>query len=97
MRFDFSTDNLDNDHLNLVVDRAIRQQLNQHPDKISLKMDLIATNNHVIKLDFRGLFEADDFNFTHDICGIQACLNRETGEMERCFLPRFGRVEEVPC
>jgi hypothetical protein len=33
---------------------------------------------------------ADNFNFSHDFCGIQNCMNRRTGKVEGLFLPRFS-------
>ena len=36
------------------------------------------------------LRDTDDFNFTHDLDGILSHLNRKTGLLEHCFLPRFA-------
>lgn len=36
---------------------------------------------------------ADNFNFGHDVAGILGHLNRQTGELEDCFLPRFAAPE----
>jgi len=33
---------------------------------------------------------ADDFDFCHDWCGIQANMNRQTGRIENLFAPRFA-------
>ncbi len=61
-----------------------------HIDLLSLEMDLSATHlNSPLRL--KDLEIADDFNFMHDICGIMRNINRETGELENCFLPRFSR------
>jgi hypothetical protein len=35
------------------------------------------------------LLEADDFNFSHDVFGILRHLDRESGELQNCFVPRF--------
>ena len=57
-------------------------------DRLSLIMDIEAA--HIINpLKLRELYDADNFNFAHDICGIQRHINRNTGEMGDCFLPRF--------
>ena len=42
------------------------------------------------------LLAADDFNFAHDVFGINQHLNRETGELNDCFLPRFAKPEATP-
>ncbi|WP_144473036.1 DUF6874 family protein [Bacillus pumilus] len=59
-------------------------------DKLSLKMDLFYTNEE-IPLDFERLLNADNFNFSHDIVGIQNNLNRKTLKMDNLFLPRFAK------
>lgn len=42
-------------------------------------------------LDLQRLLEADDFNFAHDIIGIQTNINRGTKKFENFFVPRFAR------
>lgn len=41
--------------------------------------------------------QASEFDLIHDVTGINAHLNHDTGKLERCFLPRFadGKREEV--
>jgi hypothetical protein len=58
-------------------------------DRLSLIMDLECTNKQ-FNLRLNEFLNADDFNFTHDICGIQNNLNRETMKMENYFTPRFS-------
>lgn len=36
------------------------------------------------------LLMADDFNFIHDIAGIQQNINRKTKKMENLFVPRYA-------
>lgn len=58
-------------------------------DKMSLIMDIQAAHEQFnLKLD--KLLEADDYNFSHDIVGIQQNINRKTKEIENCFLPRYA-------
>lgn len=59
-------------------------------DKISLEMDLVACNNNACKLDFEAMLNGQEFDFMHDIVGLRRHLNRLTGELEDCFLPRFA-------
>lgn len=40
------------------------------------------------------LLAADDFNFMHDVIGIMKHLNRMTGKLEDCFLPRFAKSDD---
>jgi len=57
-------------------------------DYVSLQMDLHAVHMCGCKLDFLKLLEFDEFNFAHDIYGIMNHINRESGELKKCFLPR---------
>lgn len=43
-------------------------------------------------LDLEGWLAADDANFVHDFFGIRQHINRKTGLLEDCFLPRFTIV-----
>ena len=63
-----------------IVERADKLNL-LCDDRISLMMDLRLNE----------LLEADDFNFSHDICGIQNNIDRTTKTFMNCFVPRFAR------
>jgi hypothetical protein len=69
---------------------------------LSLLMDLEAAQIEY-DLDCERLLKANDFNFAHDICGIQKHIDREQTSFaclppkivfEKCFLPRFTRPAE---
>lgn len=51
-------------------------------------MDMEATHSNGCPLDFDKLLNVPDFDFMHDIAGITNCLDRETGKLKDCFLPR---------
>ncbi|MBD8046776.1 MULTISPECIES: DUF6874 family protein [Clostridium] len=72
-----------------IVERAENKGLLMF-DRLSLMMDLEFT---VKEFDLRleDLLNADDFNFSHDICGIQNNINRAEKKMENFFIPRFAR------
>lgn len=53
-------------------------------------MDLTACHLNGCELNLDGLIAADDFNFSHDLFGIRRHINRSTGKLEGCFLPRFA-------
>jgi len=59
-------------------------------DRMTLHMDLCATHANGNPMDFQRLLDADDFNFAHDIVGIQNHISRETGKLMNCFSPRFS-------
>lgn len=71
-----------------IVDRALA--LNLPRKRMDLFMDVCATHGNC-PLRLNDLLEADKFNFLHDIYGIMSHLNRETGELEDCFLPRYAK------
>ena len=43
------------------------------------------------ELDLQKLLDAPDGDFGHDVFGIRRHINRQTGELENCFLPRCAR------
>jgi hypothetical protein len=51
-------------------------------------MDVLVVHA-TVGLDLQRLLDADDFNFRHDILGIYTELDRSTGKLGDCFLPRF--------
>ncbi len=59
-------------------------------DTMSLQMDLVATHISGCKLKLKELLESSVGDFLHDICGIMHHLNRTTGKLQDCFLPRFS-------
>ena len=58
-------------------------------DRFSLIMDLECANRE-FNLRLEEFLDADNFNFAHDISGIQNNINRQTKQFENCFLPRFS-------
>jgi len=55
----------------------------------------IETTNKTIPLDLSRLLAAPEADFNHDIIGIIQNLNRETGEIENCFSPRYTKQMEL--
>jgi len=65
----------------------------QSVDGLSLTMDLEIVHNNVgLRLD--DLLAADDENFCHDIFGIMAHIDRSTGALKDCFVPRFAKPQD---
>jgi hypothetical protein len=59
-------------------------------DPLSLSMDIAAVHANGCPLKLADLLASNDFDFAHDIFGIQKHLCRETGTLQHCFLPRFA-------
>jgi len=78
--------------IGVIVDRA--QESGIERDRLDLLMDLQVVHN-TCPLDLAGLVNAKNTDFLHDVYGIINNLNRETGQLENCFLPRFSRRQLI--
>lgn len=60
-------------------------------EMLSLRMSLAAANgkNGNPKLDLDAIMNADDFNFSHDVFGIERHMDTETGKIANFFRPRM--------
>ncbi len=58
-------------------------------DRLNAEMDLLACHANGSPLRLADLLAADDFNFTHDMSGIYRHMDRDTGKLTDCFVPRF--------
>ena len=66
---------------------------NTDVDELDIQMDLEACHCNGCPLRLADMEQADNFNLMHDVPGINAHLNHDTGKLERCFLPRFTDME----
>jgi hypothetical protein len=73
-----------------IVKRAVKIGIGQGVP-MDMHMAITACHLNGTPLKLKELLEADDFNLMHDVCGIQRNINRTTGELENCFLPRFAK------
>lgn len=60
-------------------------------DRMTSLMDITACHANGTQLRLKDLLNASKGDFVHDISGISAYLNRETGQLKNCFLPRYAR------
>jgi hypothetical protein len=76
-----------------IADRAPADLVRRAGGRMSFVMDLLAADgvNGNGPIDFDALAKADDFNFIHDVAGIVRHLDRSTGKLVDCFVPRFAR------
>jgi hypothetical protein len=68
----------------------ICKEMGQDVEQFSIMMDLTATHLNGCPLRLQELSETEDFHLIHDVMGINQNLNRDTGELENCFSPRFA-------
>lgn len=75
-----------------IADRAIENgTISSHRSaKRILMMDLEAVHCNGCKLALDKLVLANNSDFTHDIVGIQANVNRITAKLDNSFGPRFA-------
>jgi hypothetical protein len=73
--------------LSLVCDRVEKLRPGTF-DRQDLIMDLNACHSNGCPLNFARMLDAPEFDFFHDIYGINRHLDRETGALKDCFSPR---------
>lgn len=64
-------------------------------DRLRAFMDITAVHLNGCPLRLKELLEARDLDFAHDLGGIARHLDRRTGKLTNCFLPRFYDPEAV--
>lgn len=60
-------------------------------ETIDVDMNVTATHANGCPLNLEKLFGFPDFDFMHDITGINRHLDRNTGKLRGCFLPRSSK------
>ncbi len=73
-----------------IAERAVKEVFPHHPhqDFTAVHMDLCATIAQGCPLDLEKLLAFDAFNFMHDVGGIYRHIDRSSGFLQNCFLPR---------
>lgn len=86
------------DHEMLLIERIVERAVKSakaagwSPDRTTLTMDLCACHANGCPLKLQEILDADDFTFAHDVFGIHRLIDRSTGKLTRCFLPRLAVV-----
>lgn len=57
---------------------------------VDAMMDITAVHANGCPLRLSELLAAEPFDFSHDVFGVRRHLNRETGQLENFFTPRFA-------
>lgn len=60
-------------------------------DRHELVMDLDAAYTSAGPFNLTRLLESPDADFLHDIYGVRRHIDRKTGKLTGCFMPRCGR------
>lgn len=64
-------------------------------DRTELTMDLTAAHCNGCRLRLGDLLAAPDVDFGHDVFGIRKHIDRKTGELRECFVPRYAQREKA--
>lgn len=94
MNFSWDVSEEDGRLIAAILQRAVRMGMLKRNNAINTEMDLIATHNNNGGLKLAALLAADDFNFRHDLQGIDRHMDRTTGKLGGHFVPRFSRGDE---
>lgn len=73
-----------------IADREVKEGICYSTDRMSILMDIEAAHA-TYPLKLKELLNAPVVDFAHDIYGIAANLNRNTGELENYFIPRYAK------
>jgi hypothetical protein len=79
--------------IDAIVERAVAQwaRYGVTLNRTSLLMDIEATHSNGCPLDLQKFLKSDDFTFVHDFGGIACHIDRATGKLGNCFLPRCAK------
>lgn len=75
------------------AEQMCRERGAEAPDRLIALMDMTVANNSC-PLRLLDLLQAEPADFAHDVFGIYRHIDRSTGELRDCFLPRFARRQE---
>jgi hypothetical protein len=93
MSISFAVTPVEADLIVKIADRALRMAKEVGTDlgtPLDLEMDLTATHCNGRELRLSDLLAAPEFDFVHDVWGIVNHLDRTTGALTRCFVPRYS-------
>ena len=82
--------------ISAIAKRAVEMAAKQGKEypMMDAVMDINACHSNGCPLKLAELLEAPPFDFAHDVFGIYRHINRQTGQLEDCFLPRYARPAE---
>ena len=82
----------ENELIHKIVERAESLGVD-YGDRITRMMDLTAAH-WTCPLKLEEMLEGNNVDLLHDIYGIAKSIDRDTGELRDCFLPRFSLPED---
>jgi hypothetical protein len=95
----FEVSKEESDLIARIAERADKELFGPHrieQSRMDTMMDLKATIAQGCPLKLQELLDADPLNFAHDVAGIRRHIDRTTGLLGDCFLPRFTDTDRLP-
>jgi len=87
------TDRETDDTISAIIKRMRTELAYGATGGLDLAMDLTVCHNQRT-VNLSRLLAAAPADFAHDLCGIGEFLDRETGELTDCFVPRCRRAAD---
>src|SRR6185436_16467195 len=86
----FKTSRFEHDLINKIANRAVvlAVKFEVPYEKMEATMDITACHANGCELDLNKLLAAPEPDFSHDVFGIRRHIDRRTGKIGGCFLPR---------
>ena len=81
----------DSDLIGLIAQKAHKSFHSQ--TLMDYIMDITAVHCNGNPLRLEDLLAADNLDFAHDVLGIANNLDRKTGKLKNCFVPRFSKKQ----
>ena len=96
MPVSFDVTEQERDLIDQIVNRVLKLRADDDAApshaRLMFRMDLTACHANGTPLDLEKLRAADDFTLVHDVVGIARHLDRTTGQLTGCFLPRCAAL-----
>lgn len=91
-KLSFNTSKFEHELCNAIANRAVAlaKRHGIKYKKVTALMDVTACHASGNPLHLDELLKADDANFGHDVFGIRRHIDRSTGQLLNCFVPRFS-------
>lgn len=76
----------------IIIDKITKRAAKTITDLNVMNTNMDITAVHIDSpLRLEDFLNAPDMDFVHDVVGIHNNLNRQTGKLENCFLPRYTK------
>jgi hypothetical protein len=75
----------------ILISKIVKRANYYGKEALNLTMDLEAVHSNGTPLDFAKLLASSLEDFAHDIYGIKNNVDRSTGKLLDCFMPRCAK------